>query len=392
MLFHARLNAPAAFAPLPFLYSVLGLGPTGVDLFFVLSGFLITSILLSTKHAAPRSYFWSFYARRALRIFPLYFLAIAAFFYIELPFVQSRGGGWGISRSDQIWYWTYLMNWRDASGHIIGALIQFWSLGVEEQFYLIWPAIVFFCAIRYFPALCIGICTISLVLRVVLCTHNFVAPELLNEFIHRATITRLDTLAVGALIAALVLNPGWTKRVRPQIRLIAPAAFGAWLAIWGASTQGISIPSNTVGYLVIAIAYGCVVFVCVTDRGSNHPLCRVARWRTLRSFGRYSYAMYVIHIFAKRWFDVAIALVIYPRFMRVPSLAAMPPIVFALFILVVTLGASYLLAVVSWHVFEKHFLRLKKYFSYQIGASDLPESRIVAEPRVPECVASAVTS
>ena len=149
---------------------------------------------------------------------------------------------------------------------------------------------------------------------------------------------------------------------------------------------------RNLSYFVIAIAYGCVVFVCVTDRGSNHPLCRVARWRTLRSFGRYSYAMYVIHIFAKRWFDVAIALVIYPRFMRVPFLAAMPPIVFALFISVVTLGASYLLAVVSWHVFEKHFLRLKKYFPYQIGASDLPESRIVAEPRVPECVASAVTS
>ncbi|MGA2981575.1 MAG: acyltransferase [Terriglobales bacterium] len=80
VLSHARPDA-ARFAPLPFLHTVLDFGTTGVDLFFVLSGFLITSILLSTRDAPPRSYFWSFYARRVLRIFPLYFLAVATYFH-----------------------------------------------------------------------------------------------------------------------------------------------------------------------------------------------------------------------------------------------------------------------------------------------------------------------
>jgi peptidoglycan/LPS O-acetylase OafA/YrhL len=382
VLFHARIDPAAVFAPLPFLHTMLSLGSTGVDLFFVLSGFLITSILLSTKAAPSRSYFWSFYARRVLRIFPLYFLAVALFFYIELPFLQRHGACLEVIKSDQFWYWTYLMNWHDAAGHIIDPLIHFWSLGIEEQFYFVWPAVVFFCAIRYFPALCIGVGGLSLGLRVVLSTGHFIAPTLLSEFIHRATITRLDTLAVGALIAALVVNSDWTKRVRCQIKLIAPAAFGAWSAMWWASEQGVSFPSNTFGYLAIAIAFGCVVFVCVTDQGSNHPLCRIARWRPLRSIGGYSYAMYVIHIFVKRLSWSALTSVILPRLVRFPYVAAMPPILFAFFFLGLNLGTSYLLALASWHVFEKHFLRLKKYFPYQVGSPVSSERTVDTGERV----------
>jgi peptidoglycan/LPS O-acetylase OafA/YrhL len=266
------------------------------------------------------------------------------------------------------------MNWHDAAGHMIYPMIHFWSLGIEEQFYLAWPAVVFFCAIRYFPALCIGVGAISLVLRVILSTGNFMAPELLSEFIHRATITRLDTLAVGALIAALVLNPDWTKRVRCQIKLAAPAAFGAYLTMWLAAQQGISFPLNTFGYLAIAIAYGCVVFVCITDQSTNHPLCRIARLRSLRSIGRYSYAMYVFHIFVQRWLYLLTVFIILPRLPQVLHADGIPPILSSIFVMAVNLGTSYLLAVVSWHLFEKHFLRLKKYFPYQVGSPASPKA------------------
>jgi len=322
----------------------------------------------------------------------VYFLAVAASFCIDLPFSQSRGDFLEISRSSSIWYWTYLMNWHDAAGHIIDPMNHFWSLGIEEQFYLIWPAVVFFCAIRYFPALCVGVGATSLVLRVILCTGNFIAPNLLSEFIHRATITRLDTLAVGALIAVLVLNPDWTKRVRCQIKLIAPAAFGTCFARWLAAQQGISFLWNSFGYLAIAIAFGCVVFVCVTDQGSNHPLCRVAPWRPLRSIGRVSYAMYVIHLCVIRWFELAQEHIILPRLLRIPHAGAMPPILFSLSVLGADLGISYFLAVVPWHLFEKQFLRLKRYFPYQVGSPVSSEREIVPAPRAPECPAPALTS
>jgi peptidoglycan/LPS O-acetylase OafA/YrhL len=370
VLWHARPEPVIWFAPLPFLSTMLALGPSGVDFFFVLSGFLITSILLSTKEATPRSYFWSFYARRILRIFPLYILTVAAFFWVSLPFLQRHGALLDIQNSEQVWYWTYLGNWHDAAGHMIDPLIHFWSLGVEEQFYLVWPAVVFFCAVRYFPALCVGLGAFSVILRVILSTGYFIAPHLLGEFIHRATITRLDTLALGALIAALVRNPDWTKRVRCQIKLIAPAAFGAFLLLWLAGEQGISFPGNpgnTLGYLACAIASGCVVFVCVTDEGSNHPLCRVARWPLLRSIGRYSYAIYIFHILVIRCLAALTRYIIVPRLQQVHGIQRIPPVVFSLFALAACLGTSYIVGFASWHLFEKHFLRLKRYFPYQVG-------------------------
>jgi peptidoglycan/LPS O-acetylase OafA/YrhL len=369
---------------------LLSFGSFGVDLFFVLSGFLITSILLSTKGSPARDYFWSFYARRVLRIFPLYFLAVALFFYIDLPYQHNHGHILQVTNSDQVWYWTYLMNWRDAAGHIIDPLIHFWSLGIEEQFYLIWPVVVFFCAIRYFPILCIGLGAVSLASRVILSSHTFMAPELLPEFIHRSTATRLDTLAIGALISALVLNQDWTRRVRSQIKLIAPGALGAYLVIWVAEQQGISFPAITFGYLAIALVFGCAVLICVTDQGSNHRLCRIARWGALRSFGRYSYAIYVIHVCVKRCLRPILTVV--AQRLWLPHAATIPPVLFAVFVLAINLGASYLLAVVSWHIFEKYFLRLKKFFPYQIGTPAASARETVDVPGVCECPPSVVGS
>jgi peptidoglycan/LPS O-acetylase OafA/YrhL len=367
VLFHARPEPASLFNPLPWLYTLLGLGPTGVDLFFVISGFLITSILMSTKGSTPRSYFWSFYARRTLRIFPLYFFAVAAFFYVGLPVLHNTGALLQTDRSAQIWYWTYLVNWNDAAGHIIPYVAHFWSLAVEEQFYLLWPAAVFFCAVRYFPALCVGLGAFSFLLRVILSTGHFMAPELLSEYLHRATITRLDTLAVGALIAAVVRNPEWTKLVRGQIKLITPAAFCAFLLIWLAGQQGMSFLMNTFGYLASAIAYGCVVFVCVTNHGGSHLLCRVARWRPLRSIGRYSYAIYIAHMFVNFYVYMAWTHTVLPQIRQIHGVEQIPPIAAALCYLGLNLGLSYMVGIASWHLFEKHFLQLKKYFPYQVS-------------------------
>jgi peptidoglycan/LPS O-acetylase OafA/YrhL len=123
---------------------VLPVGWLGVDLFFALSGYLITGILLDARGAPVGAVFRAFYARRALRIFPLGFLLLAVVF-LALPLVTYER----VPLHVQAWYWLYASNWR--SGNSPGALMylrHFWSLAVEEQFYLVWPMAVLLISTR----------------------------------------------------------------------------------------------------------------------------------------------------------------------------------------------------------------------------------------------------
>src|SRR5262249_17527292 len=120
----------------------------GVNVFFVLSGFLITGILLDTKHEPH--YFKFFYMRRVLRIFPLYYGTLIAIFFV-LPALKMAPF---ISASQQFWYWTYLGNWGKGRNLNVGSLGYFWSLGVEEQFYLVWPLVIYVLPRRSVSAWC----------------------------------------------------------------------------------------------------------------------------------------------------------------------------------------------------------------------------------------------
>ena len=157
----------------------ISFGQSGVDLFFVLSGFLITSILLKAR---PED--WGevrkFYVRRSLRIFPLYYgyLIVATIF------------GAGVTG----FYWVYLQNYRIAMGAPMGEVGHFWSLAVEEQFYLVWPFVVLFLPRRHLVKalwLMLGGCILC---RTVLVTTSHVDVFYL-------TLTRLDGLCGGALLA-----------------------------------------------------------------------------------------------------------------------------------------------------------------------------------------------
>src|SRR5262249_2846553 len=117
--------------------TILARGWMGVDLFFVLSGFLITGILLDSRGAD--GYFSSFYARRFLRIFPLYYGFLALWFLV-LAYVFGSAYSDLFARERQVWFWSYTANWGRPDE--LGALGHFWSLAIEEQFYLVWPLVV----------------------------------------------------------------------------------------------------------------------------------------------------------------------------------------------------------------------------------------------------------
>jgi peptidoglycan/LPS O-acetylase OafA/YrhL len=341
LLFHFMADMPR------WSHWLLQYGWAGVDLFFVLSGFLITRILLNTRESPE--YFRSFYIRRILRIFPLYYLGMFLFFYVLLPLRQAHGASLEISSSEQIWYWTYLVNWHDSTRHMTMPLIHIWSLCVEEQFYLIWPLLIWLCRRKSIPLLCIGVFCLSFCSR--LCF------DLLNadpEFLHRATINRLDTLAAGAFLAAAIPDKRWAERLRaflPSISSIAAMALCVW---WLVQARRPNLPgSYALTYVLLALIFGGMVHMFATRSGSEKPVFRLARSRLLRSFGKFSYSIYLFHLF------------VYAK-VRPPALSFMnglPPSVSGPVTAVLAIFAAYLAGLFTWHVFEKHILKLKDRFT-----------------------------
>jgi len=190
------------------------LGWCGVDIFFVLSGFLITGILLDMK-GTPH-YFRNFYARRTLRIFPLYF-GVLAVVYLLLPLIaraRLAPDYWPFHHW-QMWQWTYLTNFGMAIHGPPAAMTSqislghFWTLSVEEHFYLFWPAIVFALSPRQLKAACIFLGGAALILRCVLAFGHLNLIGL--------TPFRLDTLCLGGLLAIYAREGPLTIRNRPLL-------------------------------------------------------------------------------------------------------------------------------------------------------------------------------
>jgi peptidoglycan/LPS O-acetylase OafA/YrhL len=331
------------------------MGWCGVDLFFVLSGFLITSILLNTK-GSP-SYFSSFYARRMLRIFPLYFSFLFAYFCVFIPVAHHFGRAADFTTAGQFWYWFYLQNWWNGAGHEIPWLSHLWSLAVEEQFYLVWPLLVFLLSRRAL-AYCSAVSIVGCLLLRVIFVHHHALPEL----IHRATVFRIDTLALGGVLAVLV-----ARGIRGT-HLKYPALFG--IVLLGIGLHWVPAQSRlmiTVGYTGIATASAYLVFHAVTNTGSSEYVCRVLRSGLLRRLGKYSYGMYVLHLPIVRSLSSSRDAVM-SHFGYQPGTLANEGV--SWFAIALGCFASYGAALLSWHLVEKHFLRLKWKFGY-----DLRETR-----------------
>ncbi len=192
MLFHYGTALNSHSFPQHVVMFGCELGWTGVDLFFVLSGFLITGILLDSRDAD--NYFSSFYCRRVLRIFPAYYLSLLIVFFLYPVFMPGYEHA-GPPPQERIWYFAYAQNW-------IGLLVDggrqrmighYWSLGIEEQFYLIWPWIVYKSTTKRIGQIAIGASVVALALRFTLLALH-VSPEI----IYRNTFTRMDALLIGA--------------------------------------------------------------------------------------------------------------------------------------------------------------------------------------------------
>ncbi len=320
----------------------IGGGWIGVQLFFVLSGFLITSILLDSKHDAH--YFRSFYVRRVLRIFPLYYLTLIVAF-IALPRLIDLGDWIEQARRVQIWHWTYLSNWFGSAP----GLSHFWSLAVEEQFYLIWPFAVFSLSKDRLIHMCGLLVVSALLFRIVMVVCH--APD---GFIYTSTITRWDTLGCGAAIAVAMRDPSWYKRVVRWLRLGA-IPLGCVLLLITVADHGLlwwTPLAQTVEYSTLALLFGFLILAVIDPSLPTDRLRRVVESRWLRFFGKYSYGMYVLHVpiheLGKAWLTPWI--IGGTRLTRPAHLVAY---------IAGNLALSTAAAVVVWHLVERRFLSLK---------------------------------
>lgn len=260
-------------------------GVFGVDLFFVLSGFLITGILL--RRRGEPHYFRNFYARRFLRLFPLYYGYLAAIAFLLPLFHRITHSSMNHYAGSWWWYLAYLSNWKEGGGAHDPMLGHFWSLAVEEQFYLVWPAVVLALSRRRLAVFCFTLIVFSTTLRFVL------APGGADwNTVYRLTVTRFDTLATGALIALAMQSARWRPLV---LRWMRPAGLSAALAFvflcWIAGGPQWTLPVIQLWSPLFAeLAFASLVAYAAS--GPDGFLTQ--RW--LMSAGRYSYAAYVLHV------------------------------------------------------------------------------------------------
>jgi peptidoglycan/LPS O-acetylase OafA/YrhL len=333
--------------------SLTGFGWCGVDLFFVLSGFLITGILLDSK--GRQGYFSTFYARRVLRIFPLYY-AVLFFSLVILPGIpHPKSQNFGRIAGDEAWYWLYLSNYSIAKAQTFrhGILDVSWSLAIEEQFYLLWPLIVFLLNRRALLWLCGGVAVSALLLRCFLVCGGIrpIATYVL-------TPTRMDALVMGAWVALFLRGEMGPALLRP----LARAALFVGLPVLAlcvalGRTDSLDPLMQTAGYSVLGMVFSALLALLVI-RPADSTWFRLFCHPVVLTFGKYSYALYLFHLPLRALLrDTAYRP---ERFLVLFGSKIPGQLVFYLISGAFSLGAAWL----SWNLMEKHFLKLKRFFTY----------------------------
>lgn len=345
---------------LPGVMKTLPWGHLGVSLFFVLSGFLITGILIRSRDTVESGTQTAgfaarqFYARRFLRIFPLYYFIIAVGLVLAIPPVR------------EIWVWlvSYTMNILvSVKGDENFLYSNFWSLAVEEQFYVVWPWFVLFAPRKWLLPITVAMISCGPLWRLFAFMQgvNFVA-------IYKLTPACFDSLGVGALLAQAHHSQIAKDAIRRAMnRVVLPIGLFVSLCLWALVYVEINWSANIVLFnLSIALVF--CWFINSASIGFGGAAGRVMEWRPLVYCGKISYGMYVYHQFA-------------------------PPILSLGF---GKLGMTYnqhgwlnfflgsaltlMISSASWYILEQPFNNLKRHFDYQKRRKHVADAMV--EPKM----------
>lgn len=352
LLFHCALFYRAMPGTLPAnIARIAGLGWSGVDLFFVLSGFLIGGILMD--HRRSGSYFRTFYVRRVFRIFPAYYLLILLY-AIPIWFGVTDGLP-GLYEPDRLSLWLYLFDVQNIGMAIANTMdspfvLVTWSLAIEEQFYVLLPLVVRFVS----PRALMWVSVIFVVSSPLIRAWLF---EPLPGMAFRAYLLlpcRWDALFLGVIAAGMVRNPRTASWLAENTRWLYGLLGALGLAV---ASLGVNNPNSLTthmavpGYTVIALFF--TVLLLVVLHAPHRYVRRMARARWLRWLGDISYPLYLVHfpmIVAAHW----LALGAPPKIVDGPSLA----------VTAAAIVASLSLAWLSTRTFERFFIRIGRRHLY----------------------------
>jgi peptidoglycan/LPS O-acetylase OafA/YrhL len=327
-----HLEALTAHTPLRFVDHVLKPGYFGVDIFFVLSGFLITRILLSNK--AQDRPIWHFLVRRFLRIFPIYYLTLAVV---------------GLARPGRYlwWYTLYLSNFYLPFTHPTPPMEHTWSLAVEEQFYLLWPWLVYGLPVQKSRAVALwGILPLAVACAVVVLAAKQYLPAWhdlpARKLIYMGSMFRAGSLGLGAVFA---FHENWLRENAARVRTVSAALFIVALVIrltgdlvlqpWGPL-------ANLVGFSALC---GAILVAVIGLHGAAVWPARVLRGPVLTFVGRISYGLYLYHFPIYGLFGL-----LRHQPVNVETAAA-------------AVAVSFVVASLSFYLLEQPILRLKERFA-----------------------------
>jgi peptidoglycan/LPS O-acetylase OafA/YrhL len=354
LLLHFVANVPPSNWIERAVVGVTKYGSYGVELFFILSGFLITGILYETHNNAH--YFRNFYMRRLLRIFPLYYGVLALVFIVGPLIPLLRGPTLDYLVDRQAWAWLYTVNIYIAKHGewSFSYLDHFWSLAIEEHFYFFWPLVVFVLARRPRALIAVSLAT-SLGAMLARLIGSLMGLSWWTTY--TLTPFRLDGLALGAFLAVTARQPGGMERLARALPLVVAVVGGLltgtflWTRLVSREEVELVLPVRAALILILLTCLLVWALIAPERSATSRFFCS----RSMVFLGTYSYGLYVYHHFISYYLSTNRTDLELAHWFRYHWAAVA---------LQATLGASVSLALayVSYELFEKRFLRLKRLF------------------------------
>lgn len=314
-------------------------GDLGLSVFFVMSGFLITYLLLSERLATGQVHVLSFYARRILRIWPVYFVIVAFNFFVYASITNNHE----LTKHQLPYYFFYVNMDAIANGFSNGIIDHLWAISVEEQFYLVLPLLMLLVPDKKLSYVFIAVIIASQAFRI---TH-YTEPAVI--FFH--SVSAAFEIALGGLAAWLMFFNPKAKEFVAKISLTTVVLIYSLFTMVILFQGYLFSPAQLILFVLVAQLFA--VFIILEQNYAAHSFLKIGQVKWASNLGRYSYGFFCYHILCIRIVET-VAL----------KIGATNALTKVLLIPLSSLSLTILVGIASYHVFEIHFLNLKKKFSY----------------------------